>query len=79
MDATSTTSNEVRRSTSAQPFGLRRQEAVSSVAPARRITVDTTSSSLLGSGLLALATRLTRIYETGSKVNGPRSSGCRRN
>ena len=36
MGATSTTNNEAMRRISAQPFGLRRQEAVSSVAPGIR-------------------------------------------
>ncbi len=66
--ATPTTSNAARRSTSAQPFGLRRQAAVSGVTPPRRIAVDTPSSSLLGSGGLAHATRLTRSFETSSKL-----------
>ena len=66
--ATPTTSNAARRSKSAQPSGLRRQATVPSVAPPRRIAVDTPSSSLLGSGGLALATRLTRGFGAGSKV-----------
>ena len=90
--ATPTTSNAARRSKSAQPSGLRRQAAVSGVAPPRRIAVDTPSSSprpahrlagvakrglviprpaTLGSGGLALATRLTRGFETNSKSPTP--------
>jgi len=53
------------------PFRLRRQAAVSGVAPPRRIAVDTPSSSLLGSSGLALATRLTRGFGTGSKMPQP--------
>ena len=67
QSATPTTSNAAGRSKSAQPFGLRRQAAVSGVAPPRRIAVDTPSSSLLGSSGMALATRLTRGFETSSK------------
>ena len=56
------------RSKSAQPFGLRRQTAVSSVAPPRRTPGSTPSSSLLGSDGLALATRFTRDFDAGSNV-----------
>ena len=48
--------------------GLRRQQAVSGVAPPRSTTVGTASSSLLGFGLLALATRLARGFETNSNL-----------
>ena len=63
---TATTSDAAMRRISAQPFGLRRQGAISSVAPPRRAAGGTPSSSLLGSGPLALATRLTRGFETSS-------------
>lgn len=65
---TSTTSNAARRSESAQPAGLRRQATVSIVAPSRRAGFGTPSSSLLGSGGLALATWLTRGCKAGSRV-----------
>ena len=62
----SNASDEAMRCISTQPFGLRRQAAVSGVASPRRTPGSTPSSSLLGSGGLALATRLTRGFETNS-------------
>jgi DNA gyrase subunit B len=49
---------------------LRRQGAISCVTPPRRTTRGTPASSFLGSGPLALATRLTRCFETSSKIEG---------
>jgi hypothetical protein len=63
---TATTSDEAKRRISAQPFGLRRQAAIFCVAPPRRTPGSTPSSSLLGSGRLALATRLARDSGRGS-------------
>ena len=63
---TATTSNAARRRRSARPCGLRRQAAGCRVAPPRRTTAGTPSSSLLAAGGLAHATRFARYSGTHS-------------